>query len=327
MPGGAARGEIDSFDFRPIRSQRFDLGKSHIALLLANAPQHRIDQGLRLFIDLLAQEMLETAFLRGHRIPADVGGFALDRSPVKGCDSNTLTRDFCHLAIFEVKHAPCMLEDRRHVGGNKILALAQPDNNWRCGLCGQQATAIIVGKDHDRKGAFEFAHSRPSGLHELHSLIHMMVDQLRDDFGVGLRMEGPATLLESLLQLQKVLDDPVVDDHNLARTVRVGILLAGRPVGSPARVADPDVPGKRLLGQGVFEIGQFAHRATHIDAAAAVEGGHAGRVVAAIFQLPQAVYQDAAGILITDITHDTAHEPGILLSERIYALQRAKESC
>ena len=49
-----------------------------------------------------------------------------------------------------------------------------------------------------------------------------------------------AALLELLLQLRVVLDDAVVDDGDVARTVqvRVGVDGLGRAVGRPAGVAD-----------------------------------------------------------------------------------------
>ena len=71
-------------------------------------------------------------------------------------------------------------------------------------------------------------------------VLHLALDQVRDDLGVGLGDERVALALQLVLQVEVVLDDAVVDDDDLAGAVAVRVrVLLGRPaVRRPARVAD-----------------------------------------------------------------------------------------
>ena len=70
-------------------------------------------------------------------------------------------------------------------------------------------------------------------------VLHLL-DQVGDDFGIGLGLEGVAFVLELLLEGQVVFDDAVVhhDDVAFAVAVRVGVFLGGAAMGGPPRVAD-----------------------------------------------------------------------------------------
>ena len=71
-------------------------------------------------------------------------------------------------------------------------------------------------------------------------VLHLALDQVRDDLGVGLGLERVPLRLQLVLQLEVVLDDAVVDDDDAAGAVAVRVrVLFGRPaVRGPARVAD-----------------------------------------------------------------------------------------
>ena len=68
----------------------------------------------------------------------------------------------------------------------------------------------------------------------------MLLDQVGDDFGVGLGGELVAFLDELLLQGEVVFDDAVVHDDDLAGAVAMGVrvLFGGAAVGGPAGVTD-----------------------------------------------------------------------------------------
>lgn len=72
---------------------------------------------------------------------------------------------------------------------------------------------------------------------------------MHDHFGIGLRAELHALRLQALAQLQIVLHNPVVDDHDLpiVAEVRMGVLLAGLPVRRPAGVPDAHRAADRLV--------------------------------------------------------------------------------
>ena len=96
--------------------------------------------------------------------------------------------------------------------------------------------------------------------------------------------------LQLLLEIQVVLDDAVVDDDDLAGAVavRMGVLFGRPAVRGPARVADAVVAGERdraAMTSSRFDSLPALRRKLDV---AVVHDRHAGRVVAAIFELPQA---------------------------------------
>ena len=70
--------------------------------------------------------------------------------------------------------------------------------------------------------------------------VHLALDEVRDDLGVGLGLELVPLRLQLVLQLEVVLDDAVVHDDDAAGAVavRMRVLLGGAAVRRPARVAD-----------------------------------------------------------------------------------------
>ena len=167
----------------------------------------------------------------------------------------------------------------------------------------------IVGRDqHQREQA---AHQQQRPPHRVLEavVLHLALDQVRDDLGVGLGDELVALPLQLLLQVEVVLDDAVVDDDDLAGAVavRVGVLLGRPAVRRPARVADAVVAGDRVGGDDVLEVRQLAGAAPQVDRAVAHDRD-AGRVVAAILELPQPVDQDRDDVLRSDVSDDPTHK-------------------
>ena len=131
---------------------------------------------------------------------------------------------------------------------------------------------------------------------------------MRDDLGVRLGDEPVAFPLELALQIEIVLDDPVVDDDDAARAVavRVRVLLGRAAVRRPPRVADAVLALERIAGQHLFEARQLAGAAAQLDLAVAHDR-HARRVIAAIFETPQPVDQNRKNLLLADVPDDPAH--------------------
>ena len=113
----------------------------------------------------------------------------------------------------------------------------------------------------------------------------------------------------SLLQIEVVLDDAVVDDDDLAGAVAVRVrVLLGRPaVRRPARVADAVVAGERVGADDLLEVRQLAGAAAQVDRAVA-DDRDAGRVVAAVLEPPQPVDEDGHDVLRSDVADDSAHD-------------------
>ena len=93
------------------------------------------------------------------------------------------------------------------------------------------------------------------------------LDQMGDDFSVGLGFENMAFRLELLLERQIVFDDAVVNHDDIARAiaVRMRVFLGGSAVRRPAGVADAVAAIDGVNLQDVFQIAQLAGSAAHAE--------------------------------------------------------------
>ncbi len=135
---------------------------------------------------------------------------------------------------------------------------------------------------------------------------------MRHDLGVGLRGEAVAARSEPVAQLLVVFDDAVQDDRDAsgAVVVRMGVLVRGPPVGGPARVAEPDDRPRVVAAGRRDQRVEVADGAHDVDTAA-VEQGDAGRVVAAVLEMAQAVEDDGLAGASPGVANDAAHETSL----------------
>ena len=198
-------------------------------------------------MDLLLHEVaVGTELEGGERDVGDVD-LALGGAAVAVEDPHAGAAHAGHVALLEVDHASRRGEHRGHVGRDEVLAFAEADE--------QRAADARAGKglrrggrhDRDRVRADEIAHGTLRGGEEIAGLAVVVVDEVGDDLGVGLRLEGVAELLQPLALLLVVLDDAVVDDRDLAlRHVRMRVGFGDAAVRRPAGVADAEPAGEPL---------------------------------------------------------------------------------
>src|SRR3981081_1705250 len=84
----------------------------------------------------------------------------------------------------------------------------------------------------------------------------VLLDQVRNDFRIGLGGELVSFGDQLLLEREIVLDDAVVHDHDSARAVamRMGVLFGGTAMRGPAGVSDA-VGAVEWLGGGALPPG------------------------------------------------------------------------
>src|SRR5579863_3071065 len=132
---------------------------------------------------------------------------------------------------------------------------------------------------------------------------------MSDDLGVGLGGELMPFLGEFLLQAEVVLDDAVVDNHNLsgAVAVRMGVLFGRSTMRRPSRVSDAIRSMKRLLANRFFEVAKLAFGATDFEAIPVPANGDPRRIVAAILHPSQSLDDDRDDTFLADVTNNAAH--------------------
>ena len=115
-----------------------------------------------------------------------------------------------------------------------------------------------------------------------------------------------------------VLDDAVVDDgHPPAGQVRVRIGFGDAAVGRPTGMRDTQAAPERRLLELVLERGDLADGAPQLEVPAAGGDRNAGRVVAAVFEPPQALDQDRNDIAFRDRTDYPTHRLSVLPATRL----------
>src|SRR5688500_17344590 len=136
-----------------------------------------------------------------------------------------------------------------------------------------------------------------------------MSDQVGDYLGVRLGLERAAVRREPFFQRKIVLNDAVMDDHDLARliSVRMDVLLGRPTVRGPARMADAVGTVKRIQPDAFLEVAKLPFRPAKFEMVLIIRDGYPGRIVTAILELPKAVDDQRYDLFIPNVTDNSAH--------------------
>ena len=96
-----------------------------------------------------------------------------------------------HLPRFEEDDAAGVLHDGRRVTGDEVLAIAQADHH-AAGIAdagGDDLVRLIGGNQHHDVGALDLLKVRRAASHEIGARRQIVLHQVHDGFGVGLRLE------------------------------------------------------------------------------------------------------------------------------------------
>ena len=108
----------------------------------------------------------------------------------------------------------------------------------------------MIGTDHGQTvSTVQLFHSGLERHGQILQILEFVIQQMGDDFGVGVRGEHVARRLQAGAQFLMVLDDAVMHHGQAIGDVRMGIAFGGHAVGGPARVGDADA-GRELAGVG-----------------------------------------------------------------------------
>ena len=307
VPRGAARQNRDVLDRGQLGIVELHLFEKHLAGVLRDAAEDRLAGGSRLLEDFLEHEVLVAGLLRHDRIPQHALGRLGDRPSAKIGEHGAGPGDDRHLLVVQEDDVARVAEDRRDVRGDEELAVAEADDDRRTVSDGDDLARIVRRDEHEREEPAQELQRPPDAV--LQPVVpHLALDEVRDDLGVRLGDERVALLLQFLLQIEIVLDDPVVDDDDLAGAVavRVRVLFRRTAVGRPARVPDAVVARNRIGFDDLFEVRQLAGAPPQIHRAV-VHDGDARRVVPAVLEPPQPVDEHGHDVLRSDIADNSAH--------------------
>ena len=187
------------------------------------------------------------------------------------------------------------MQNARHVRCDKGLALAHADHHRRPRARHDDLVRLGRRKNAQRKGAGQQLHCPPHRILKLDWLarclgifLHLL-DQVRNDLGVGLGNELVALADQLVLQLQVVLHNAVVHHHDSSRAVamRMGILFRGSAMCGPAGMANAKGAFERVAMQHFFKVAQLPGSAANTQRGARWAADcNTRRVVTAIFEAP-----------------------------------------
>src|SRR5262245_54414548 len=134
-----------------------------------------------------------------------------------------------------------------------------------------------------------------------------------DHLRVGVRAELCARLFQLLAQLAEILDDAIVNNGKALGGMRVRIVFSRAAVGRPAGVPDAGRAGERIAREPGFEVAQLA-LGPPAGELSALQRGHAGGVVAPVFEPLERIDKQARDRLPSENAYNSAHASGSLLS-------------
>ena len=297
---------------------------------LADARRDRLADGLGLLHDLLEHEVGVAALFRVADVPVDGVVLLFDLRAEGVVDDDPVGADDGDLAVLHIGHVARVLDDRRHVRGDEMAALAVAEQQRRVLARGDEALRQVGAEDAEGVGALDAVEHAVYRVEDAAAALVVIAQQLRDDLGVRLRAEAHARGDEKALELDVVFDDAVVHDGDalVLAQVRVGVDVVGLAVRGPARVPHAHRAAEAL--SAVRQRGEHLQPALGLaDLQALFRREHrdARRVVAPVFQVLQPVEQDRPGLLPSRISDDPAHGDDLLaffLTRLIVARRRGR---
>ena len=214
--------------------------------------------------------------------------------------------DHRQLAVVEKEQVTRVRQQSGDVGRDETLAVDTPDH---CGgtLPPGHDFVRVIGRDHGQgehpAQLFQgFEHGR------FKVPVEVLLNQVRDDLGIGIRCELVTLRAERSFDGKVVLDDAVVDDHDspLAVAVRVGVLFGRATVCGPAGVSESVSSTQRLLGEKRLQIRQLPGTTTELHFPV-VDHRDAGRIVASILKAAEPAEDERHSVAITDVSEYAAH--------------------
>ncbi len=233
------------------------------------------------------------------------------------------------VSVVQIDDVTRLGDDGRGVRAREHLSvLAHPDEE-RAAVAGDDDLLGIPRRhDGDAVCALDLAERRGHGVLERHSVTPEEVDEVHHDLGVGLGRELVALVDELRLDDVGVLDDPVVDERDVAagRGVRVRVGLVGRAVRRPAGVRDAAGGVRRQRLDRLLERPDLARPLDHFDARV-VQESDPRRIVPAILEALEPLDQDRGRFLGSHVSDDPAHRrcSSVGLSAPLPATARAPE--
>ena len=172
---------------------------------------------------------------------------ALDRRAVDAGNAVTRAGEFGAVTIVEIDDAPRDLDQRRGIRRGVMPVLGQAEQERRPLARHDDALGFGLAQRGDGISALQLRDRRAHGGEEIGLAAQFESNQVRDDFGVGIRGKHITRLLQADTQFLVIFDDPVMHYRQSVGNVRVRIALARHAMRCPAGMSDAGRPGGMCL--------------------------------------------------------------------------------
>ena len=115
-------------------------------------------------------------------------------------------REHRHVAVGQKEQVAGVIQNGRNVGGDEVLVFPQPDDHRRAVAGGHDLVRLVGGNHRQGKDAADLEHRLANGFFQRHlravAAGQILLDQVRDDLGVGLGQELMALFAQLPLQAE-----------------------------------------------------------------------------------------------------------------------------
>ena len=275
---------------------------------LGNPTFHRGLDHFRLLVDFLEHEVTVLALIRRVGAVLKAGYLPLDGAAIAIEYGNGVLSDIGDIAFFQEHEPVGHWQQRQLVRRDEVFANTHT-NDQGAALTAYHEVLRFVGVYHRQGiGSTQTGDRRTHGIMEITQCAVVFLNQVRDDFGIGLRRKLETVSPQFLAQLLIVFDDPVVDNSQpVAGHVRMGVDLRGLAVGCPAGMGNAQVARERVCFHGIAECGNFTHFPSALDTVVATDDGHTGRIISPVFQTAQTLKKDTLNVPFRNRAYNSTH--------------------
>lgn len=294
--GGAAAAEDDAFNGTQLGVGHVESAEFGGGLLDREAAAEGVAHAIGLLVDFLEHVVREFPATDVFGGEFDLLDFVGGSVAAEGGDFKFIGFEDGDFVVLEIDGFAGVGDHRADIAGEEVLAFAEAEDEWAAAAGTEEDSGDGGMNEGDAVGARDTPEGAAEGLDESGfggghaSAFEFASDQFGENFGVGLGGEDAVFGFEFLAEFLVVFNDAIVDECKLAGLVEmgVGIGFGDCAVCGPAGVADAE--GAR---EGVSSE-EFCKAVDASDAFASVKeavipDGHAGGVVAAVFQPAQSI--------------------------------------
>ena len=214
------------------------------------------------------------------------------------------------VAVLEVDNLIGVLDDRACVAAQEELVVADAHHQRALLACSHYLLRLALVDDGYGVGTNHLIECHLNCLQQVEPLLHHDIfHELHEHFGVGIALEVNAFVRELGLDVGIVLYDSVMDNGQVLRlgVVRVGVARRGFAVSGPSGVGNTHVSAHVLIATELGQVVDLSLCFIHIQFAFVTNHSYASRVVAAILQSAQSLYQNGIGLFRSDVSYYSAH--------------------